>query len=100
MCDNVNHCADGTDESSHLCCTYFLYCIQNAHDVKMMKNYVETSFFSPLSDVEAKTILGLELTWLVLLAVSAFLVLSACFVGIAIWFCRLRTVRDENNLQC
>lgn len=21
MCDNVNHCGDGSDESSHLCCT-------------------------------------------------------------------------------
>lgn len=26
MCDNVNHCADGTDESSHLCCMYFHRC--------------------------------------------------------------------------
>lgn len=44
---------------------------------------------------------GLELTWLVLLAVSGFLVLSACFVGITIWFCRLRTThQDENNLPC
>lgn len=46
MCDNVNHCADGTDESSHLCCTYLYICIKNAHDMKM-KNYVETSFSLP-----------------------------------------------------
>lgn len=64
--------------------------------VKLKIIFKNIRFFS---DVETKTILGLELTWLVLLAVSAFLVLSACFVGIAIWFCRSSN-RDENNLQC
>lgn len=55
-----------------------------------------------VSDVETKTILGLEMTWLVLIAVSAFLVLSACFVGCTIWICRSRTSSslDNNNLQC
>lgn len=25
MCDNINHCGDGSDESSHLCCVYILH---------------------------------------------------------------------------
>lgn len=91
VCDSINHCADGTDESPYSLCPS--KCIMIKKRANSFPNHL-----SSLSDVESKTILGLEMTWLVLFAVSAFLVLSACFVGISIWFCRLRT--SSQDLQC
>ncbi|XP_055381657.1 uncharacterized protein LOC129612169 [Condylostylus longicornis] len=68
VCDNVNHCGDNSDESaSNLC--------QNQ---------------------EQTTLLGLELTWFVLIAVSSLLVICACIVGWTICLCR-RTPRNQNQ---
>ncbi|XP_055691436.1 uncharacterized protein LOC129794658 [Lutzomyia longipalpis] len=63
VCDGVNNCADGSDEAVGTLC--------------------------PISD--PYTILGLELTWIVLVAVSGLLVICACCVGLAICLCRRNT---------
>ncbi|KAJ6645592.1 hypothetical protein Bhyg_00799, partial [Pseudolycoriella hygida] len=63
VCDGVNHCGDGSDEIASTIC-------QNEDSNKL---------------------LGMELTWFVLLAVSSLLVISACLVGICICVCRRRT---------
>ncbi|XP_044752592.1 uncharacterized protein LOC123312296 [Coccinella septempunctata] len=60
VCDNVNHCADGSDELSPTVC-------QNN---------------------ENSTILGMELTWFVAALIMALLLLLVCIVGIAICICR------------
>lgn len=49
------------------------------------------------SDQDTNTLLGLELTWFVLVAVSSLLVVCACIVGIAICLCRRSTRHTGNN---
>lgn len=43
------------------------------------------------TDQDANTVLGMELSWFVLVAVSSVLVVSACIVSIAICVCRRST---------
>lgn len=97
----INHCGDGTDEAPHSLCPskcWTLNLCTRVHSAPFTYIISHTSFL----DIESKTILGLEMTWLVLLAVSAFLMLSGCFVGIAIWLCRVRTTTslENDNFQC
>lgn len=54
--------------------------------------------FFPI-DQDSNTLLGLELTWFVLVAVSSILVICACTVGIAICLCRRSTRNVGNNIQ-
>ncbi|ALC43841.1 CG6024 [Drosophila busckii] len=65
LCDGVNHCGDNSDESVQNLCQS------------------ETS----------STVLGLDMTWFVLVVVGVLLVLSAIIVAIAICVCRRQ---DEN----
>lgn len=60
VCDGVNHCADGSDEASSTLC-------QNN---------------------ESGTILGLEVTWFVVVVVSTVLVLLVLIVAVSICICR------------
>lgn len=68
LCDGVNHCGDGSDESKGMLC----------------ENQDPTTF------------LGLDLTWFVLIAVSSLLVICACLVGMSICICR-RSTRNLSN---
>nr|XP_022918973.1 uncharacterized protein LOC111427861 [Onthophagus taurus] len=71
VCDNINHCGDGSDESSSNLC-------QNN---------------------ETGTILGLEMTWFVVLIVSTLLVLLVCIVAVSICLCRRGfNTRMSNNV--
>ncbi|KAF7272817.1 hypothetical protein GWI33_014428 [Rhynchophorus ferrugineus] len=60
VCDGINHCADGSDESSNNLC----------------------------QNTETGTILGLEVTWFVVVVISTFLVLLVLIVGVSICVCR------------
>ncbi|KAH1024069.1 hypothetical protein HUJ05_003629 [Dendroctonus ponderosae] len=60
VCDKINHCADGSDESSNNLC-------QNN---------------------DSGTILGLEVTWFVVVLISSLLVLLVLIVAISICVCR------------
>jgi hypothetical protein len=60
VCDGINHCADGSDESSTTLC----------------------------QNTEAETILGLKRTWFVVTLISAFLVMLVCIVVVFICICR------------
>ncbi|XP_023310423.1 uncharacterized protein LOC111691584 [Anoplophora glabripennis] len=76
VCDGINHCADGSDESSNTLC-------QNN---------------------ETGTILGLEVTWFVVVVISTLLVLLVLIVAVSICICRRgwnarpgnRTVQQQN----
>ncbi|XP_023028925.1 low-density lipoprotein receptor domain containing lost and found [Leptinotarsa decemlineata] len=65
VCDGINHCADGSDETSTTLC-------QNN---------------------ETGTILGLEVTWFVVVVISTLLVLLVLIVAVSICICR----RGWNN---
>nr|CAH7745367.1 unnamed protein product [Callosobruchus chinensis] len=60
VCDGINHCADGSDESSTTLC-------QNN---------------------DTGTIMGLEVTWFVVLLISTLLVLLVMIVAVSICICR------------
>ncbi|XP_030762073.1 uncharacterized protein LOC115886888 [Sitophilus oryzae] len=60
VCDGINHCADGSDESSNNLC-------QNN---------------------DTGTILGLEVTWFVVVVISTFLVFLMLILGVSICACR------------
>ncbi|KAL5290227.1 hypothetical protein ACFFRR_009892 [Megaselia abdita] len=69
LCDGVNHCGDNSDESSNNFCQ------------------------SP----DSNNLLGLEMTWIVLIAVSSLLIICACVVGWAICLCRRNNSRNLNQ---
>jgi hypothetical protein len=48
---------------------------------------------------DSNKLLGLELTWVVLIAVSSLLVICACIVGIAICICRRSTRNPPNHMN-
>lgn len=60
--------------------------------------------FALLVDQDSSTLLGMELTWFVLVAVSSILVVCAFIVGIAICICRRSTrgagAGNGNAMQC
>lgn len=43
---------------------------------------------------------GLEMTWIIMIAVSAFLIVSACFVVTMIWLCRSTSSNQEATSAC
>ncbi|GJQ67185.1 hypothetical protein Trydic_g8095 [Trypoxylus dichotomus] len=72
VCDGINHCADGSDEtSSNLC-----------------------------HNNDSGTILGLEMTWFVVLVVSILLILLVCIVAVSICLCRrgINNSRTSNSV--
>ncbi|XP_045472564.1 uncharacterized protein LOC123679177 [Harmonia axyridis] len=71
VCDNVNHCADGSDELSPTVC-------QNN---------------------ESSTILGMELTWFVAALTTAILLFLVCLVGVFICICRWNGRLPNGNVQ-
>ncbi|XP_077301107.1 low-density lipoprotein receptor domain containing lost and found [Arctopsyche grandis] len=71
ICDGVNHCVDGSDETSSTLC-------QNQ---------------------ESGNILGLELPWLVVGGVSALLVVCACVAALALCLCRRTRPNHADNPQ-
>lgn len=72
MCDGINHCADGSDESVGTLC----------------------------QGQDKNSLLGLELRWLVIAATSGVLILCSCTVALAIGLCRKRTRNTPNTIQC
>lgn len=70
VCDNINHCADGSDESTSTVC----------------------------QSNETGTILGLEVTWFVATTISAFLLLLVFSVAISICLCR-KSRNGNGNVQ-
>lgn len=92
VCDGIDHCADGSDES--LC--------QSRHQALLTNlphQHSHVPFF--ISANETSTILGLEVTWFVVVVISTLLVLLVCIVAISIRICRRGwTVRSGNgNVQ-
>ncbi|KAL1491008.1 hypothetical protein ABEB36_011670 [Hypothenemus hampei] len=69
VCDGINHCADGSDESSNNLC-------QNN---------------------DTGTILGLEVTWFVVAIVSTFLVLLVLIVAVSVCVCRRGSWNHHNR---
>lgn len=55
--------------------------------------------FNLFSDNASITIFGLELTWFVLLAVCALLIISACIVGVALFFYRRNQAGAEDQIR-
>lgn len=97
MCDGVNHCADGSDEASVNLC-------QSKYYQLIVENLIIFYLIFSLAQ-ETNTLLGLELTWFVLVAVSSILVICACMVGFAICLCRRSTRHPPSNqlntsIQC
>lgn len=70
ICDNINHCADGSDEVASTLC-------QNS---------------------DTGTILGMEMTWFVVVIVSTLLVLLVFIVAISICLCK-KGLGGRNNVQ-
>lgn len=54
------------------------------------------------ADQDPSTLLGLEMTWFILIAVSSLLVVSACIVGVSICICRRNAAiaSNQNAFQC
>ncbi|CRK87183.1 CLUMA_CG000991, isoform A [Clunio marinus] len=74
LCDSVNHCSDGSDESVNAKC----------------QNPTENQIF------------GMELTWIVLITMCSMLIIFAFLVGITICICRRNAVNNganQNNNQ-
>ncbi|XP_017772048.1 PREDICTED: uncharacterized protein LOC108559317, partial [Nicrophorus vespilloides] len=72
VCDGINHCADGSDEASSTAC-------QNN---------------------DTGTIMGLEMTWFVVVVVSTLLLIAVCIVVVSICLCRRGLAsRPGNNGQ-
>lgn len=91
VCDGIDHCADGSDES--LCQSKYLHLAPR--DI-----FPETMTISIPAN-ETGTILGLEVTWFVVVVISTVLVLLVCIVAISIPICRRGwNVRSGNgNVQ-
>lgn len=69
LCDGINHCGDNSDESVHNLC------------------HNQTS----------STVLGMDLTWFVLITVSGLLIICTCIAGWVICICRRNGANGNQN---
>lgn len=60
--------------------------------------FVKKNHFFP--DNKSTTLLGLELTWFVLISVSCFLAVGAVLAGLLICICRHNPNSSDNQIQC
>lgn len=74
MCDGINHCADGSDETAGTLC----------------------------QSQDKNTFLGFEMSWVVLIASCSSLVICSIIIGVTICICRRQPrfrIRTPNALQ-
>lgn len=58
------------------------------------------TFMGQFADNKSTTLLGLELTWFVLISVSCFLAIGAVMAGFVICICRHNPNSSDNQMQC
>lgn len=92
VCDGINHCADGSDESSSTLCQSESFFPRPPIFFRFDESFI-------VADNENGTILGMEVTWFVVAVVSTLLVLLVCIVAISICLCRRGLNTRSNNVQ-
>lgn len=93
----MNHCGDLSDES--ICQSECPSSYRNivTHLRVSTRNKIVCINFS---DNKSTTLLGLDLTWFVLVSVSFFLAIGAVMAGFVICICRQSPGSSENQMQC
>lgn len=71
---------------------------QNSPFCRHLFIFVDINRF--VADNKSTTLLGLELTWFVLISVSCFLAVGAVLAGLVICICRHNPNSSDNQMQC
>jgi hypothetical protein len=93
LCDGINHCSDGSDESSAANCQSEI----NSSFFFVSNYKLKLIIFFTIIDPTEGQIFGVGLTWVVLIAVCSMLLIFACLVGIAICICRRNQPSNGTN---